>query len=346
MRLKRAAMLAMVVLAMPLAAAAYPRSDQLDGRAVISLIDDFLRFWEQAQGMNLKRARRLWIKLVENKHRDYFERAVYRGASRRERLDMLNEFLLAVPARVEAIRKFRDSAEQLVLEGVLDFKARFPEYRQRHDIYLGFSFFQFDGAVRPLSNELGVPDTLCLAAEVISTYSREQMRILLAHELFHLYHFSFLFRPSFHFLGHGIGVSMVSVEDLATAHIPLMVEGMAVAASEAVYPGRPRELYLNLAPEELKRQQAELAQNSFWFLTLMRIGAPPEVYWPWFASGDLQQAPPRGGYLLGYEVARRLLPHYSLEQMARMTPAQLREHAEEELEAIALGSSQIMASAQ
>jgi hypothetical protein len=346
LKLGRAAILAMVVLAMPSAAAADSRSDQLDGRAVISLIDDFLRFWEQARGTNLSRARRLWIKLVETKHRDYFERAVYRGASRQERRAMLNGFLLAVPARVEAIRQFRDSAQQQVLEGVLNFKARFPEYRQRRDIYLGFSFFQFDGAVRPLSNDLGLPDTLCLAAEVISTYSHEQIQILLAHELFHLYHFSFLFRPSFHFLGFGIAASMVSAEDLATAHIPLMVEGMAVAASEAVYPGRPRELYLNLAPEELKRQLSELAQNSFWFLTLMRIGAPPEIYWPWFARSDFQHAPPRGGYLLGYEVIRRLLPRYSLEQMARMAPAQLREYAEEELEAIALGSYQIMASAQ
>ena len=69
----------------------------------------------------------------------------------------------------------------------------------------------------------------------------------------------------------------------------------------------------------------------------------PERYEEWFTSAPGCETPLRGGYLLGYEVAKRVLAAFTLEQMVRMTPAQLREHAEEQLAAMSTDGVIMMA---
>jgi hypothetical protein len=301
----------------------------LDNQHVINIVDDFLVFWDQARDKTPATQRRLWKRLVENKHQDYFDRAVYRTTDPATRRELLDEFLIRVPGQVEAIREFNKSLSDLgtspLIEAFLHFKVAFHEYHQQRDIYIGLSMFRFDGAVRAVQNEEGLPDTLCLGAEVLSGYSREQIRIAIAHEFFHLYHFGFLFQQP----------NQVLAAEFRTAYIPLMIEGMAVAGAEEVFPYEPRERYLHFATEDLAAQQQNLVQNSGQFLALIREGASPEQYEQWFTNTHTGEAPPRGGYLLGYEVAKRVMSAYGLKRMVRMTPAELREHAEEQLASMA-----------
>jgi hypothetical protein len=308
----------------------------LDNHRVINIVDDFLVFWDQAYDKTPGVQRRLWKRLVENKHRDYFDRAVYRTTDPKARRALLDEFLIRVPSQVEAIRQFNKSISDLstspLLEAVIFFKVRFREYQQRQDIYIGLSMFRFDGAVRAVQNDEGVPDTLCLGAEVLSSYTREQARIAIAHEFFHLYHFGFLFQQTQNL-----------PSDFRAAHVPLMIEGMAAAGAEEVFPYQPSELYLHFDKEELAAQERDVAQNAARFLDLIRWGAPPEQYESWFTKSHLGDAPSRGGYLLGYEATRRVMSAYTLEQMVRMTPAELRQHSEEELAAMASGGVLLMA---
>jgi hypothetical protein len=158
---------------------------------------------------------------------------------------MLNEFLIRVPSQVDAIREFNRNITDLstspLIEAFIFFKARFRDYKQESDLYIGLSMYRFDGAVRPVQNDEGEPDTLCLGAEVLSDYTRDQLRVALVHEFFHLYHFSFLFKDA----------DEIPTAEFSTAHIPLMVEGMAVAAAEEVFPYQPRELYLHFDSGEL-----------------------------------------------------------------------------------------------
>lgn len=303
-----------------------PMERLFDGHKVINIVDDFLLFWDQAKDATPYRQRRLWRRMVESKHRDYFERAVYRNADPKERLAMLNEFLVRVAGQIDAIREFNkrisDISTSVLSQPFVYFKARFPDYQQQTDIYIGMSMFRFDGAVRPVSNDAGVPDTLCLGAEALSGYTPEQIRVAIAHEFFHLYHFSFLFqRPA--------------LEEFKTAHMPLMIEGMAVAATEEVYQLEPRTLYLHFSDEELAAQQRDLSASATRYLELIARSAPPGDYESWFTNAQSDEALPRGGYLLGYEVTKRVLARSSLQQMARMTAAELREHAEEQLAAMA-----------
>jgi uncharacterized protein YjaZ len=114
----------------------------------------------------------------------------------------------------------------------------------------------------------------------------------------------------------------------------LLIEGMAVAGAEEAYPGQPRSLYLHFTEDELASQQRKLESNAGKFLDLIRSSAPPDQYERWFTKSYDEQVPPRAGYLLGYEVAKRMMAVYRLEEMVRMSPAELRAHAEDELAAM------------
>jgi hypothetical protein len=311
---------------------AEPSDPLFDGHRVVNVVDDFLVFWEQAKGRDLRLQRQLWHRLVEGKHRDYFERAVYHNIPFAERPLVLNQFLLQAPAKINALREFNKTAVGDLRIAMMNFKARFPEYRQQRDIYLGLSLFLFDGSVRPVQNDDGIPDTLCLGAEVLADYSFEETQIAIVHEFFHLYHFNFLFANP-------------SLAQIRTAHIPLLVEGLAVAGVEAVYPYQAEASYLHYSDKELASQRDQLTVNSRRFLELLKEGALPESYEQWFSGAPDEDVPQRGGYLLGYEVANRLLMMFGFEQLVRMTPAQLREHVEEQLAALAADRVLLLATA-
>lgn len=294
----------------------------LKGPKVINVIDDFLAFWNLAKDKPLRLQRLFWKRLVEDKHREFFDRAVYRNADAKQRRAMLEEFLVRVPPQVEAIRELNRTIHNSISEALIHFREyRFHNYRHQRDIFVGFSFFRFDGAVRPVGNDGGIPDTLCLGAEVLAGYTAEEVRIAIIHEFFHLYHFSFLFQQP-------------SAADFRAPHIPLMIEGLAVAGSEEVFPFQPREHYLHFSEDELAAQQRDMTASAARYLEMVKRGAPAADYERWFAKSWTPDVPSRGGYLLGYEVVRRLMTRYTLEQIMRMTPAELGEHAEEQLATI------------
>lgn len=294
----------------------------LDGKKIINVVDDFLGFWEQAKGKRPAAQRRLFTNLVEKKHPDYFERAVYHNATAQERQALVNHFLSRVPTRLAAIRDFNKTASAEIRAALLNFKERFPQYQQKGDIYLGLSLFMFDGSVRAVQNDGGVPDTLCLGADVLADYSIEQVQIALAHEFFHLHHFNHLFAHP-------------SLSLMRTPHLPLVIEGLAVAGAEQVYPSQTPTTYLHFTDKEFAEQREELSANARRFLQLIRDNAAPERYEQWFSSEPAEAVPPRAGYLLGYEIVRRLMLTRSIEDIIKMTPLQLREHVEEQLTAIA-----------
>src|SRR5215216_2590468 len=236
----------------------------LGGHRIINIIDDFLAFWEAARDKSMFFQRLLWRYMVEDKHRDYFERAVYRSATPAERRAILDEFLIRVPSQVDAIRELNKTIYTDLTETFIRFKyLRFYEYTHRRDLYIGLSLFRFDGAVRPVGNEEGIPDTLCLGAEVLSSYTPEEIRIAITHEFFHLYHFGFLFENP-------------ELGDFQGAHMPLIIEGMAVAGTEESYRFQPRSMYLHFTEGELAAQQQDLAFNAARFLDLVRFSARPE----------------------------------------------------------------------
>jgi hypothetical protein len=307
----------------------------LEGPRIVNIVDDFLAFWEQASDKPLAKQRVLWAQMVESKHQLFFDRAVYRTADRRERRALLNQFLATAGGRVDAIREFNNTFYSVLSKVFIDFKlVRFREYRQQRDIYVGISLFRFDGSVRPVQNERGVPDTLCVGADVMSTYTPEQVYSTLAHEFFHLYHFSYLFD------------SDLPLSTFRAAYVPLMIEGLAAIGVEEISPNQPQRYYLSFNEEEFQRQSRSISVNSLRFLKLIRSGATAEEYEPWFLIGSGGSVPPRGGYMLGYEVARRLRGMFTLEQLVQMSPPELKQLAEDQLSILANEGVVLMASSQ
>ncbi|MEW6213054.1 MAG: DUF2268 domain-containing putative Zn-dependent protease [Acidobacteriota bacterium] len=301
----------------------------LDRHKVINIVDDFLAFWDKAEGKPLKLQRRLWRLMVESKHQNYFDRAVYGNATAEERRALLDEFLSAVPQKIESIRRLNstllDWSTNPIIDALIKFRSSgfFVNYKQPSDIYFGLSLLQFDGTVRAVGNDFGIPDTLCLGADVLADYKPEQLRVAIIHEFFHLYHFSFLLQHPDWF-------------DIGSAHARLMIEGLAVAATEITYMNQPPferslELYLNFSEKEIAAQEKEMESIARRYLDLIRADAPREEYEVWFADIETLEAPPRGGYLLGYKVVKRLLSVYRIDELMRMSPVELRERAEEQL---------------
>jgi hypothetical protein len=314
----------------------------LDNHRIVNMLDDILAFYEQAGGQSLVRQRILWKRTVERKYSDFFSRAVFKNADQDLRLAMVDRFLELLPDRIDAIRQYNQTAAESVYQALLNFKYRFPDYKQQRDIYIGISLFTFDGTVRAVGNDLGLPDTLCLGADVLSGYSNDQSKIVMVHELFHLYHYNILLGSAFRIAGRGLVFQYDIFTHLIAAYVPLMVEGMAVAASEQIYPGYPETMYIHFTQDELDSQQASLVDNAQAFLNMMREGYLPYQYEKWF-TGAYEGIPKRGGYLLGYEVTQRVLASSTLEQLARMTPAQLGQEAEAQLSAIVTSGLVLMA---
>ena len=292
----------------------------LEGPRIVNIVDDFLAFWEKAADKPLARQRVLWARMVESKHQAFFDRAVYRTSKQIERRALLNQFLTTVGGRIDEIREFNANIYFVLSKVFIDFKlVRFKEYRQHRDIYIGLSLFRFDGSVRPVQNDRGIPDTLCLGADVLSTYTPEQIQLTLTHEFFHLYHFSHLFNFD------------LPLSAYRAPHMPLMIEGLAAVGVEELNPNQAPRTYLHFSEDEFEFQSRNLTVNSARFLKMIRVGATSEEYEPWFITNSRGLAPPRGGYFLGYEVARRLTGLFTIEQIVRMSPYELREHAEEQL---------------
>jgi hypothetical protein len=317
----------------------------LDNHRIINMLDDVIAFYDKASGESLTRQRAIWRRDIERKYSAFFSRAVYRNADQDTRLAMMDRFLEQLPDHIDAIRQYNQTATEGVYQGLLNFKYRFPEYKQQRDIYIGISLLTFDGTVRAVNNNLGLPDTLCLGADVLSGYSADQAKVVVAHELFHLYHYSSLLGGAYRLAGKGLVFQQDIFGHLIAAYVPLMVEGMAVAASEQIYPGYPETTYIHFTAEELESQEADLVENAQAFLNMMRQGYLPYQYEKWF-TGSYEGVPKRGGYLLGYEVAKRSLARMSLEQLARLTPTQLGQEAEAQLSSIVTSGVVLMAANQ
>jgi len=317
----------------------------LDNHRIVNMLDDVLAFYDQAASESLARQRLLWKRTVERKYSDFFNRAVFRNADQDLRLAMVDRFLELLPERIDQVRQYNQTAAENVYQALLNFKYRFPDYKQQRDIYIGISLFTFDGTVRAVNNDLGLPDTLCLGADVLSGYGLDQSKIVMVHELFHLYHYNILLGSAFHLARAGLVFNHDIFTHMIAAYVPLMVEGMAVAASEQIYPGFPETMYIHFTPEELDSQEANLVDNAQAFLNMMREGYLPYQYEKWF-SGTYDGIPKRGGYLLGYEVTKRALSGATLDQLARMTPSQLGQEAEAQLSAIVTSGLVVMAGGQ
>jgi hypothetical protein len=239
--------------------------------------------------------------MLEGKHPLFFRDAIYRGkkGAERDRYKQvcIRSFWDEVAPRMGEISRLNSGLENEIHLLVADFQKHFSDFSATTDIYITISF-SFRGKALPVDNRT----VIAIGLEAFHEGDEHQMRITLAHEMFHLYHFRF-FQP-----GGGL-------------YRALWTEGLATYASAVVVPGHRRSTYLGFAVEKMNRchdllpllagdLKKNLGQNDH-RLKRIYFGAEPND----------TRVPPEAGYYVGLLIIEKLAAEVPPDQLARM-PAQ------------------------
>jgi hypothetical protein len=285
----------------------------------------FNAFWSAAQGKPFPRQEALWNRYIEEPRRALYRSVVWEVQDnpqwRANRQRMLQVRFAQYPRIASEVPgEAGDIAAQLRIQTV-KFRKLFPDAvaAPRAVIVLAPDFDSKSGVLPD-----GTP-VLALAADTLAL-EKADLRILLPHELFHLYD------------AEHAGVKNDGVMPDTSMTLPLFAEGLATYVSSAASPGFSDGQYL-LQSDLGKLPTSSLAAAARDFLSVantMTIDPATHsvspVYARWFESGGRPVNPGypnRAGYWLGLHLIRRLRQTFSLRQLASWPPAeaQRRTHA-------------------
>lgn len=273
------------------------------------LMPAFWRFWEEARARTAAEQYRLFEELVRKPNDAVYE-GVFHGVPKPP-AEFVPKSFEAVPAIEASMRDLsgRLSAE---LPAELDaFRKAFPRFRCSTPVYFVYSAGAFDGATRDVNGKTA----LLFGLDVIARL-KEELSPLVVHELFHVYH------------GEALA------EDPETFGWALWAEGLATYVSRRLNPKVP-EQQICCMPQIAEAALPRLAGEAQSLLDSEKR----EDYARYFLGGAVLDIPSRSGYYLGYRIASEAGRTRSLEELAAMTPAQVRALEVVVLERMAGGKS-------
>ena len=295
----------------PVLLAAALRASSSGACQTTDLMPAFWSFWERAKAEPAARQYELFVDLVQKPNADVYE-GVFDGAPKPP-AEFVPDALAKVP-ELEARMRALSSRLATDLPRELDaFRKSFPGFRCTVPVYFVFSGGAFDGATRKVSGKTA----LLFGLDVIARLDGE-LSPLVVHELFHVYQGQVVKNPP------------------GTVAWSLWEEGLATYVSRRLNPAVPEQKVCCLPPlgamkEGLPRIAGDL---------LARLdSAEKSDYARYFLGGQELDIPPRSGYYLGYLVASEAGQTRSLEELAAMTPAEVRALEERELRRLAAGTS-------
>ena len=295
-----------------------PLSARARAQDASALVDDFQTFWSAARGKPLAEQEALWNRYVEGPRESLYRAVVWEARDhpewRADRERMLRasfarypRIAAQIPAEVAEIRS------QLRVESVR-FRQLFPGGSSAPSAVIVLAP-DFDAKSGVLPD--GTP-VLALAADSLAL-EKANLRILLPHELFHLYD------------AEHAGVKNDGVMAGTRLTLPLFAEGLATYVSSVASPGHSDGEYL-LQSDLGRLPSSRLPAAARDFLRVadsMTIDPRAHRLCPSFAQwfeGDEKPLnagyPNRAGYWLGLNLIRRLRRTYSLRQMASWPPAE------------------------
>lgn len=296
-----------------------------------SLADSFQAFWAAAQGKPFAEQETLWNHYIEGPRetlyrsvvwevRDYPNWKAGKAKMLAERFRVYPRIAPQIPAAVARIRS------ALATETVR-FRKFFPDAsaHPRVAILLAPDFDSKSGVL---------PDGKPILALAVDTLVLEKanLKILLPHELFHLYD------------AEHAGVTNDGVMPDTRLTLPLYAEGLATYVSSLVSPGYTDGEYLfQKSLGALPNSRLPAAARAFLAdADVTTIDAAKhrvsQAYKRWFFANDTQYQsdfPNRAGYWLGLHLIRRLRKAYSLREIASWPPAKAEREAHAALEAMA-----------
>ena len=189
------------------------------------------------------------------------------------------------------------------------FRETFPDFRCATPVYFVYSAGAFDGATRDVSGKTALMFGLDMIARL-----KEELPPLVVHELFHVYQEERLGDPSKAFFWRcgRRGSRPTSAESSIRT-----CRSRRCAACRPSSRSRPR-------CRRSRARRSTLLDNE-----------KPDEYARFFYGGQKIEIPQRSGYYLGYRVAAEAGKTRSLQELAGLTPAQVRPIVAKELEKLA-----------
>jgi len=183
------------------------------------------------------------------------------------------------------------------------FRTFFPDYAPTMPIYLVHSLGEMDGGTRELRGKT----VAIFGADVIAKiHDAASIGPFLDHELFHFYHASYF-------------------PDCEALWCSLWQEGLAVYVASKMNPGADDRALLLTIPRPMRPEVEPHLAGAVCMARAKFDSTSQEDAGEFFMGGAGGKAfPPRFGYYVGYRIAQMLGETRSLQQLAKMPPAQVR----------------------
>jgi Predicted Zn-dependent protease (DUF2268) len=291
-------------------------SDAASNLIVYDLIPDLLNFLRIAPEEKESRAR-LFAQSVIQSHPEVYDRPQIFKTDNAS----LEQYLSVLPTYLPAIKQIHDRFQEQYESIEANFLQEFPDFDcSKARVYLMLSLFRFDGKI-PHDN----PHLLLLGLDGLAKFHGADTRlsVILSHELFHVYHFQVNPLPR-------------NIDDVALYRL-VWQEGLATYVSKQLNPDASLADML-LDPrlaQEGPRYIPAVARDLVTQLESVD-DATAARYLSYWRGG---QIPARMGYLIGYEIARRMATTKSVRELAQLRGQTLLNLVRREMQNLATGGS-------
>ena len=233
-----------------------------------------------------------------------------------------NALRLLDPVRPEAMAGF-PAFSQARFQAVADtigrdfdaaqakFITTFPDFTCEAEIEFGPSFLRFDGHAK--TDASGRFHMLFGVDAMALEHGPEDMPIVFAHELFHIYH-----------------RQLMGTRALALGNVTwwaMWEEGLATYVSQRLNPGSDAQQVLSFPKDMVRRMQRPGATPRAAKLLLAGLDTSNGRLFD--TARSVSGLPPRAGYYMGYLLARDLGRNQDLHWLAHLPPDQVKHHARE-----------------
>jgi hypothetical protein len=272
--------------------------------SIINLQSEFLEFTSASLNASPEQLLAAW-NTFEAKHQDLYDMFIFPRDNpdwEARRTGKLKRFFSMLPGLQPRMEYLFSGADAAIEKGVRAFYETFPDFSSDISVYVMPSVFSFNGSVQRANGELVFLYGVDLSAYLNS--DNDDIRILIAHELSHVYHFA-------HMPSHD-----------GTLASSLWTEGMATFTS-GIVASDFLDARLLMEPNIGKRCEddgyvASLAQEYILILDIRNDDPRVDsLFNGWFSyrfDGTLDD-PGRKGYCLGLHVLKRLSKKYTVNQM-------------------------------
>lgn len=284
---------------------------------VYDLIPDLFNFLRSAPEEKESRAR-LFAQSVIQPHPEVYDRPqIFKTDT-----TSLEQYLGVLPAYLQAIKQIHDRFQEQYEAIEANFLKEFPDFDcSKARVCLMLSLFRFDGKI-PHDN----PHLLLLGLDGLAKFHGADTRlsVILSHELFHVYHFQVNPLPR-------------NIDDVALYRL-VWQEGLATYVSKQLNPDASLGDVL-LDPRLAQQGPRYIPVVARDLVTQLESAddTTTAMYLSYWRGG---QIPARMGYLIGYEIARKMAATKSVRELARLRGQTLLNLVRREMRILATGESE------